>query len=195
MYILRTSDGQVIECKSNPDGSFEVIVPVDDSGQETIEIAGSMDVNGRMEVMINGVKRMALTGLVREDQLNRCIHLYMWPDRPIRNGRYTFDMVFDHPLLPQHSSSIIAGAAHGVVKAPMPGKLTRIQLQNGDTVKEEDVVMVMEAMKMEHTIRAPRDGILSDMNRHVNEVIQEGAPLFSVVGKDELIDDYSSGTA
>lgn len=51
------------------------------------------------------------------------------------------------------------GKAHpGVIMAPMPGKITRVNIKKGDEVTKGKALVVMEAMKMEYTLEADRDG-------------------------------------
>lgn len=47
------------------------------------------------------------------------------------------------------------------LKAPMPGTILKIVTQNGTTVKKGDVVVVLEAMKMENDIVSPADGVIN----------------------------------
>lgn len=54
--------------------------------------------------------------------------------------------------------SNVAGEA---VKAPMPGTILSIKVKQGTTVKKGDVLFILEAMKMENEIVAPKDGIVS----------------------------------
>ena len=56
-----------------------------------------------------------------------------------------------------------------VVRAPMPGLVKRITVQPGANVSEGEALLVLEAMKMEHTLRAPRDGTLAEV------LVAEGA--------------------
>src|SRR5262249_42934279 len=49
-------------------------------------------------------------------------------------------------------------AGKGSVEAPMSGKIVKVDVKAGDAVAARDVLVVMEAMKMEHTIAAPYDG-------------------------------------
>ena len=46
----------------------------------------------------------------------------------------------------------------GDLASPMPGRVRSVLVENGQSVSQGDVVLVLEAMKMEHAIRAPRDG-------------------------------------
>ncbi|PIP93298.1 MAG: hypothetical protein COW00_09710 [Bdellovibrio sp. CG12_big_fil_rev_8_21_14_0_65_39_13] len=52
----------------------------------------------------------------------------------------------------------------GGLKSPMPGKILKIEKSEGDQVQKGETILVMEAMKMEHAIRSPADGILKKLN-------------------------------
>ncbi len=53
---------------------------------------------------------------------------------------------------------VAVSAGQEVVEAPMPGNILRIEVSEGNTVKAGDVLLILEAMKMENEILAPRDG-------------------------------------
>jgi 3-methylcrotonyl-CoA carboxylase alpha subunit len=76
-----------------------------------------------------------------------------------------------------------ADAANRIV-APMPGTVTRILAQPGADVPRGTPLIVLEAMKMEHTLRAPADGRLKALRCAVGDAVQEGAELadFEVAG-------------
>jgi 3-methylcrotonyl-CoA carboxylase alpha subunit len=70
------------------------------------------------------------------------------------------------------------GAAEGGrLTAPMPGKLVAFLAQPGDAVKQGQPLAVMEAMKMEHTITAPRDGTVAELLYGVGDQVAEGGEL------------------
>ncbi|HZT55624.1 MAG TPA: biotin carboxylase N-terminal domain-containing protein [Burkholderiaceae bacterium] len=76
----------------------------------------------------------------------------------------------------------IAHAADGAVEtgglaAPMPGKVIAFLAQAGDHVKQGQPLAVMEAMKMEHTIAAPRDGTIAELLYAVGDQVGEGGEL------------------
>ncbi|MBX3020202.1 MAG: biotin/lipoyl-binding protein [Bdellovibrionales bacterium] len=57
------------------------------------------------------------------------------------------------------------GKSHpGVIAAPMPGKITRVGVKNGDRVSKGQALVVMEAMKMEYTLEADREGQVTEVN-------------------------------
>ena len=68
----------------------------------------------------------------------------------------------------------------GSLAAPMPGKIIAIEVQAGDKVKRGQALLVMEAMKMEHTIVAGADGIVESIYFGVGEQVAEGAVLISL---------------
>jgi 3-methylcrotonyl-CoA carboxylase alpha subunit len=63
------------------------------------------------------------------------------------------------------------------ITAPMPGTVTRILAEPGTNVQRGAPLIVLEAMKMEHTLRAPADGHLNALMCKVGDVVQEGAEL------------------
>ena len=76
-----------------------------------------------------------------------------------------------------------AGAAEshgGGLKAPMPGKVTAFMVQAGDTVSKGQAVALMEAMKMEHTLVAPRDGVVEALLYAPGDQVAEGAELLKL---------------
>jgi 3-methylcrotonyl-CoA carboxylase alpha subunit len=73
-----------------------------------------------------------------------------------------------------------AGEAHaevGRLTAPMPGKVVSIAVKAGDAVYKGQALAVMEAMKMEHTIAAPADGVVGEVLFAPGDQVTEGAEL------------------
>ncbi|MEL6568142.1 MAG: biotin carboxylase N-terminal domain-containing protein [Pseudomonadota bacterium] len=72
-------------------------------------------------------------------------------------------------------------AGGDAVLAPMPGKIIELRAEAGASVKRGDVLAVMEAMKMEHALEAPRDGVVDSINAAVGEQASEGTVLVALV--------------
>ena len=68
----------------------------------------------------------------------------------------------------------------GIVLAPIPGTVIKVNKTIGDKVKAGDVVMVLEAMKMENEIVASIDGIIKKMNVSAGKTVAGGELLFEV---------------
>ncbi|MCD7974463.1 MAG: biotin/lipoyl-binding protein [Phascolarctobacterium sp.] len=67
---------------------------------------------------------------------------------------------------------VAAGAA--TVSAPMPGKVLEVKCKVGDAVKSGDVLMILEAMKMQNEIMAPSDGTISDVFVAAGQTVNTG---------------------
>jgi 3-methylcrotonyl-CoA carboxylase alpha subunit len=70
-----------------------------------------------------------------------------------------------------------ADAHAGRLSAPMPGKVVQLLVASGDAVRQGQPMIVIEAMKMEHTIAAPRDGTVEAVRYAVGDLVDEGAEL------------------
>ncbi|GAB1844553.1 acetyl/propionyl/methylcrotonyl-CoA carboxylase subunit alpha [Achromobacter xylosoxidans] len=68
----------------------------------------------------------------------------------------------------------------GGLTAPMPGKIISIAVKAGDSVTKGQPLLVMEAMKMEHTISAPADGKVEELFYAVGDQVTEGAELVAI---------------
>ncbi|MDM7983178.1 MAG: acetyl/propionyl/methylcrotonyl-CoA carboxylase subunit alpha [Maricaulis sp.] len=76
---------------------------------------------------------------------------------------------FPHP-----DAAADAAEAGGVIKAPMPGKVLALNVSSGDTVTKGQALVVLEAMKMEHSLPAPRDGVIGEVAVSTGDQVAEG---------------------
>lgn len=67
--------------------------------------------------------------------------------------------------------------AAGGLEAPMPGKVIAVKVAPGDTVGKGDELLVVEAMKMENAVRAPRDGRVKTVSARVGDMVSPGTVL------------------
>ncbi|KAI5817732.1 carbamoyl-phosphate synthase L chain, ATP binding domain-containing protein [Pyronema omphalodes] len=103
--------------------------------------------------------------------------------RIIRDGSSLF--VFQHGK--QHRLSIAQPAwlqklsgpseAKSSVLAPMPCKVLRVEIKEGDTVKKDQPLVVIESMKMETVIRSPKDGVVKRLPHKEGDVVKAGVGL------------------
>lgn len=78
-----------------------------------------------------------------------------------------------------------AAAEGGRLTAPMPGKVVSFVVKAGDAVTKGQPLAVMEAMKMEHTIAAPADGVVQELLYAPGDQVTEGAELLKLVAADK----------
>lgn len=83
---------------------------------------------------------------------------------------------------PKPAAAPVASGAVGAVKvnAPMPGKILAVKANAGQAVKKGDVIIVLEAMKMENDIVAPQDGTIASVSCAVGDSVEAGALLASL---------------
>jgi 3-methylcrotonyl-CoA carboxylase alpha subunit len=65
--------------------------------------------------------------------------------------------------------------------APMPGRVVKVAAREGERVREHQALVVLEAMKIEHTVAAPRDGVVQAVHCDVGDTVDGGAVLVTVI--------------
>jgi len=107
-------------------------------------------------------------------------------DRPFDVARYGNDVFVDCPLGPARLRQLPrfpdtdAEVALGSLLAPMPGSVLRVGAAVGDTVTAGQPLIWLEAMKMEHTVTAPADGVLVELNVEPGHQVDVGDVLARV---------------
>jgi 3-methylcrotonyl-CoA carboxylase alpha subunit len=121
---------------------------------------GELDPRGRLRLEFDG-RRMDATVIVANEKR----HVFL-------NGR-TWQLARVDPLY--HSGA--GGGAEGGLLAPMPGKVIALLAEPGARIEKGAPLMILEAMKMEHTILAPATGIVAAYRYGVGDQVADGAEL------------------
>ncbi|TDT91303.1 3-methylcrotonyl-CoA carboxylase alpha subunit [Azorhizobium sp. AG788] len=126
----------------------------------TLEVEGRLEADGTMEARLAGVKLRA---------------------RVVRSGmKLTVFAGGTERLIefvdPRRASIDATGTA-GRLVAPMPGTVIRVAVEPGQSVQKGAALVVVEAMKMEHTVTAPRDGTVARVLFAAGDLVDEGAEL------------------
>ncbi|AFM18959.1 acetyl/propionyl-CoA carboxylase, alpha subunit [Mycolicibacterium chubuense NBB4] len=107
-------------------------------------------------------------------------------DRPYDVTRYGDAVFVDSPSGAVHLTALPrfpdpdSALAHGSLVAPMPGSVLRVGAAVGDAVSAGQPLIWLEAMKMEHTIAAPADGLVAELNVTAGQQVEVGAVLARV---------------
>jgi biotin carboxyl carrier protein len=72
------------------------------------------------------------------------------------------------------------GTAHGMLSAPMPATVVRVDVSPGARIRRGDTLIILEAMKMELPIRAAADGIVKAVHCRPGDLVQPDVPLVEV---------------
>ena len=82
----------------------------------------------------------------------------------------------ERPRFPEATREDDPGSLH----APMPGRIVKVLVGEGDEVTDGQVLIVLEAMKMEHSLRAPYDGIVQSVAAASGDQVEAGQVLVVV---------------
>ncbi len=156
-------------------------------GDETYVI----EINGEHDVMLNGepvdldfttINDQGLYSLIIsersfEAQVDR-VDLANW-EVFMSGNLYEVEIYEESVRLLQQKTG--AGAAgDGDVKAPMPGLVLSVPVDEGDVIEQGDKVVILESMKMENELKAPRGGIVSKVNVQAGDSVKQNQVLIVI---------------
>ncbi len=76
------------------------------------------------------------------------------------------------------------GAGDGAILSPMPGRIIAVAVTEGQAVSTGQPLVTLEAMKMEHVLTAPFDGVVTDLKAETGGQVAEGIALVRIVAED-----------
>lgn len=91
------------------------------------------------------------------------------------SGGYKYELFTELPLF----ASVKSEGSDGSVVTPMPCKISQVNVKPGDSVKKGQTLVILEAMKMEHVMKSPQDGVIESVNYEVGDMVGEGKRLIS----------------
>ena len=126
-------------------------------GEQTVEVQGQYQRNGKLDALIQD--RRISTDVV---MANGQIHVFLW------------GLSFTITAVPENDHGSAAPDDVGGLSSPMPGKIIAVLAQVGESLQRGAPLVILEAMKMEHTINAPSDGKVTAFNYDVGDQVSEG---------------------
>jgi acetyl-CoA/propionyl-CoA carboxylase biotin carboxyl carrier protein len=97
-----------------------------------------------------------------------------------RDGQ-TWTLTAQRAVTSRSASGSLARAGDGVVRAPMPGTVVSVLTEAGQQVSAGQPLVIVEAMKMEHTVTAPADGVVAELTAKAGQQVTMDEPL-AVIG-------------
>ncbi|WP_233491172.1 biotin carboxylase N-terminal domain-containing protein [Blastococcus sp. TBT05-19] len=116
---------------------------------------------------------------VEADGLRGSYEVHLDGDRSYVDGPDGSTTLTELPRFPEPTASV----APGSLTAAMPGAVTRVAVAEGDRVEAGQLVLVLEAMKMEHPVVAPAAGVVQSLHVAVGAQVETGATLAVVVAE------------
>lgn len=127
---------------------------------------------GQYSLVVNGRSHRVL--VLKEDVENRTVRM--------RIGAHTYTVQLeDEQAHLMHELGLDKAMAVVVkeIKAPMPGLVLKLLVKEGDAVKKNDPIIILEAMKMENVIKCPGDAVVSKIHAQERTAVEKGQLLVS----------------
>ena len=152
-----------------------------DAGVQTIQLSYRRDAlwleAGDLQVPLKDISVSQAAVQVRMDGLQLQGHVVRQQDTfHVFHAGHHWQILWRDPIA--HAGE--GEADEGRLTAPMPGKIIALLVSAGERVARGAPLLIMEAMKMEHTINAPSDGTVSELLYAVGDQVDEGAQLLSL---------------
>lgn len=169
-HVLVRSGGRKLEWVKPPQGaSGEARVKLEDG--KVLELRFKRDASGVWLETEGGTFGFDLFSQEGEDGSQRWT---VWE----RQGSQEFEDASVERGEASATASAGAAKSRGArVKAQMPGKIIKVHVPVGASVKKDAPLLVMEAMKMENEIRAPQDGVVKELLVKAGDLVESGAVL------------------
>lgn len=155
---MYNGDSHTIEITRQADGSLSATI-----GDQTYSVKGSEIANGGWLIDVDGIRTIAQVAAAGDE---RYVHL--------DGQHYTLEK--SDPRRKRQSGA----ARSGDLTAQMPGQIIDVRVQVGDNVEVGDVLVVLEAMKMEIRVAATQAGRVDDVQVAVGDVVERGQTLVEV---------------
>ena len=138
--------------------------------------------NGRWECNVEGVKLVIYDDDVdnKEDTFKSLQFIDAW-HASINHDDVVLTSLGKKLIIPFYKTGNEGSRITGnTLTAPMPGKIIAVNAKAGDAVKAGDPLIIMEAMKMEMTLEAPRDGVVAEVSAAVDALVSDGEMLLAL---------------
>lgn len=110
--------------------------------------------------------------LLSVDRESKCLQIRIGHKTASLQLKDRFDL-----LLEQMGMNVAGSGTIKDIKAPMPGLILDLKVKPGDVVKKGDVVLILEAMKMENIIKSPGDGVVKDVKVILKQSVEKNQVL------------------
>jgi len=141
-----------------------------------------VDYEVEIEEVEGNIAKVNVNGIPFEVELQQPINAAKHPTmvRPKVQAPVAAPAAAPQAPSPAPAAAPVAAGAGNALKAPLPGTITAINVKVGDTVAVGDVVVVLEAMKMQNNIEAESAGTVTAINVNPGDSVMEGSVLIMI---------------
>ncbi|RLN88804.1 hypothetical protein BBJ28_00019536, partial [Nothophytophthora sp. Chile5] len=165
-FLLKHEDTEAsVTVKCLAKDTYEVKLNGDDEDEATnLVVSGAIDAKGDFDFRVDNRKFKGTAVIHHQD-----VHIFC--DDNTQRYEYKFHI----PVPSFEPAEGGAGAsAHRKIVTPMPGKIIKVLVKAGDTITADQPLLIMEAMKMEHVLRAPKDGVVLEVFCEQDDFVTDG---------------------
>lgn len=150
--------------------AYEVTLTDEDAAPVSVQATGSISPSGDFEIRVDN-RRFKGTAVVH----NHDLHVFC------DDGTQRYEYKFNVPLPSLNAGEGSAsGSGHSKIVTPMPGKIIKVLVKSGESISAEQPLLIMEAMKMEHVIRATKDGKVEEVFCEEGDFVTDGHVLIEL---------------
>ncbi|XP_004495179.1 methylcrotonoyl-CoA carboxylase subunit alpha, mitochondrial isoform X2 [Cicer arietinum] len=162
-----------------PDGRY--LIETEENGSPVLEVKATYVKDHSFRVEADGVINDVNLAVYSKEQMR---HIHIWQGSFHHYFREKLGLEFSEDEESQHKPRSESSAIpQGAVVAPMAGLVVKVLAKNETRVEAGQPVLVLEAMKMEHVVKAPTSGYVNGLQVTVGEQVSDGSVLFNVKDK------------
>lgn len=152
----------------------------------TIHVQLIPERNGSFQVLVNNIPYIVTIHQIRDNHLILRLNQHQYRATVIHDEAetwwvHTTDGIFALRWLSPLPLPGASAESEASLRSPMPGQIIRIDVEIGQQVQRGDLLMIVEAMKMEHRIEAPYDGRVESLQYDVGDAVQQDAVLLDLI--------------
>ncbi|KAK7277620.1 hypothetical protein RJT34_22635 [Clitoria ternatea] len=160
----------------HPDGKY--LIETAGNGSPVLEVKATYVKDNYFRVEADGVINNVTVAVYSKDQIR---HIHIWQGSCHHYFREKLGLELSKDEESQYKPKFETSAnPQGTVIAPMAGLVVKVLVKNETRVEEGQPVLVLEAMKMEHVVKAPSSGYVHGLGVTAGEQVSDGSVLFSV---------------
>ncbi len=163
-FVTTIGDAVEVVEVTGEQGGYRVTV-----GSEVWEVDARLTAQGIYSLLIGGISHVADV----TDQEGACVV-------DVGDETYVIQVEEQTRYIIRTKGGTAGGRAHQTLAAPLPGKITHVAVQAGDTVKAGDTLLVIEAMKMENELRAGAPGTVAEVRVQAGQTVNGGDVLIVI---------------
>jgi len=139
-----------------------------------------VDYDVEIEEVEGNIAKVSVNGIPFEVELKQPIKAAPKPHKPVQTPVQKAEEAAPVAQNPTPRKAAAPAGSGNAVKAPLPGTISEVKVKVGDAVKTGQVVVVLEAMKMQNDIESDYDGTVTSIEVNKGDTVMEGSVMLTI---------------